>query len=94
MTQGNYCKLESGYHFPSTETLKKIASLYELSLQDVLGLNGVKKTENEVNKITDFITSHDFQKLVEELLSSKDKIIGLQAKRIEVLERQLLKKKK
>ena len=92
MTQGNYCKLESDGHFPSANALEKLAEIYETTPQDLLmssdsgqqiQYNQIKDSPHTVNA---YMVWQDPQKLVEELLSSKEKIIALQAKQIEILE--------
>ncbi len=91
MTQGNYCKLETDNHFPSAEALEKLASLYETTPQELLASDGQTQIQYNHNHessqaINAFMVWQDPQKLVEDLLASKEKIIVLQAKQIEMLE--------
>lgn len=92
MTQGNYCKLESDHHFPSVESLEKIASLYNVSPKELVAGEGlVQHDTNHENTpaINVSALSQDPKKLVDDLLAAKEKIIALQAKHIELLETKL-----
>jgi transcriptional regulator with XRE-family HTH domain len=89
MAQGNYCKLERDKHFPSDETLEKIAALYETTSQELLAAGGqaqIQYNHESPHVINGNTVSHDPLKLLEELLASKDKLIALQARQIELLE--------
>ncbi|MCC6835563.1 MAG: helix-turn-helix transcriptional regulator [Cytophagales bacterium] len=94
MTQGNYCKLESDSHFPSSETLEKIAALYNTTPQELLASDGQTQVQYNNNydssqSVNAFFVWQDPQKLVEDLIASKEKIIALQARQIEILESRL-----
>ena len=95
MSQGNYCKLESDNHFPSPEALDKLAHLYETTPQEIIlgaengqqiQYNNVKDSPHTVNA---YMVWQDPRKLVDDLLTSKEKIIALQAKQIEMLDDKL-----
>ncbi|MBY0435880.1 MAG: helix-turn-helix transcriptional regulator [Cyclobacteriaceae bacterium] len=95
MTQGNYCKLESDHHFPSAETLEKLASLYDTTPHDLMSGEGqqqIQYNHESPHAVNAYMVWQEPQKLVEELLASKEKIITLQAKQIELLESQLKQK--
>ncbi len=92
MSQGNYCKLESDSHFPSAETLEKIASLYQTTPHELLASEGqtqIQYNHESPHAINAFMVWQDPQKLLDELLLSKEKIIALQSKQIEHLEARL-----
>ncbi len=99
MSQGNYCKLESDNHFPSAETIEKLATLYDITPQELVAGDGQTQIQYNQNhdsshSVNAFMVWQDPQKLMDEFLSSKDKIIALQAKQIEILESQLQELKK
>ena len=92
MTQGNYCKLESDAHFPSADTLEKIAGLYGLAPHELLASDNstqIQYNHESLHAVNAYLVWQDPQKLVEDLLWSKEKIIALQAKQIELLEKKL-----
>ena len=97
MSQSNYCKLESDNHIPSLHVIEKLASLYETTPQDILvsdGQNQIQYNHESPHAINAYMVWQDSQKLVADLLSSKDKIIALQANNIDSLEDQLRQLKK
>jgi transcriptional regulator with XRE-family HTH domain len=83
MTQGNYCKLEADKFFPSVETVERICKLYSLEQAELLSISGQHDDRDHSSN------SPDRHMLVEELISSKDKIIDLQAKQIALLEQRI-----
>lgn len=91
MSQGNYCKLETDNHFPTAPILEKLASLYEVTPQELLTAEGQQNQYNHESPhaINAYLVWQGPQKLVEDLITSKEKIIALQAKQIELLEGQL-----
>ena len=94
MTQGNYCKLESDYHFPPVHALEKLATLYELSPEELVSSEGQTQIQYNNNhdsssSVNSFMVWQDSQKLVEDLLAAKEQIIQLQARQIEILESRL-----
>jgi len=92
MTQGNYCKLESDHHFPSTEAVEKLASLYSLTPQELIidNVQAHSSTNHDTtHSANGFVQAQHPQKLVDNLLSAQEKIIALQAKQIELLETKL-----
>jgi len=90
MSQGNYCKLESDNHLPSGVTLTKLAQLYEMKEHDLLAYEhqNINKSELLSDSIPN-INSQELKIITLELLASKDRIIELQAIRIQNLENQL-----
>jgi transcriptional regulator with XRE-family HTH domain len=92
MSQSNYCKIESDNHFPTIAVIEKLALLYETNPQAILASEGqhqVQYNQESPNSINAFMVWQDTQKLFEELISSKDKIIALQTQQIESLAEQL-----
>lgn len=94
MTQGNYCKLESDHHFPSTETIEKLASLYTITSQELITDNkqSHRKTNHDIPMqytVNGIVIAQHPQKLIDNLLSAQEKIIALQARQIELLETKL-----
>ncbi|MCW5910624.1 MAG: helix-turn-helix transcriptional regulator [Cyclobacteriaceae bacterium] len=93
MTQGNYCKLEGDNHFPSAGALEKLAFMYGITPEELLTSDHhqVEYNNNDANihSANAFMVMQDPQKLVEDLLASKEKIIALQARQIEILESRL-----
>lgn len=94
MTQGNYCKLESDNHFPSGEVLEKLAALYNVSPEELVSSEGQTQIQYNSNhdsstSVNSFMVWQDSQKVVEELLATKEQLIKLQARQIEILESQL-----
>jgi transcriptional regulator with XRE-family HTH domain len=94
MSQSNYCKLESNHHFPSQDTIEKIAMLYQITPQELIAGEGntqiqYNQNHDQSHTVNAFLVMQDPQKLAEDLLASKDKIISLQARQIELLESQM-----
>lgn len=90
MTQGNYCKLESDHHFPSAAALEKLISVYGIPAQELISESKKQIQDSDPeHSVKTVIVSQDAQKLVDELLTAKEKIIDLQAKHIELLETKL-----
>lgn len=91
MSQGNYCKLESDTYVPSLGVLEKIAQLYETTLHEILISedNQVPYNQESQHSINGFMVWQDSQKIFEELIVAKDKIIELQKEQIDLLKNQL-----
>lgn len=97
--QSYYSKMECDIQSPSPEIIEKIAAFYGITPQELIASDGqtqVQYNQNHDNShsVNAFMVWQDPHKLVEELLASKEKIISLQAKQIELLENQLQAKKK
>ena len=58
------------------------------------GQTQIQYNHESPHAVNAYMVWQDPQKLVEDLLASKEKIIALQAKQIELLESQLIEKKK
>ncbi len=95
--QSYYSKMECDIQSPSPEIIEKIAAFYGISPQELIASDGstqVQYNHESPHAVNAYMVWQDPQKLVEELLASKEKIIALQAKQIELLENQLQGKKK
>lgn len=90
MTQGNYSKLESGNHFPTPKTMEKLAKVYGMTANDLLSFEdhvGIKtETQISMKGKVDLKVGLNSQEFLAKLLDSKQKIIELQEKQIEILE--------
>lgn len=77
--------------------MEKLASIYETTPQDLLASEGNQQLQynhESPHAVNAYLIWQYPQKLMDELLSSKEKIIALQAKQIEILEGQLQELKK
>ena len=94
LSQGYYSKLETDEDFPSEEVVQKIAAYYDITPQELFAGDGQTQIQynhnhDSAHSVNAFMVWQDPQKLVEELLATKEKIIALQAKQIELLEGQV-----
>jgi transcriptional regulator with XRE-family HTH domain len=95
--QSYYSKMESDHQSPSPEIIEKLAAFYEITPQELIATDGsaqIQYNHESPHAVNAFMVWQDPQKLVEDLLASKEKIIALQAKQIELLEGQLREKMK
>jgi transcriptional regulator with XRE-family HTH domain len=91
MTQGNYSKLERDKFFPSGSVIEKLAKLYNV-LEEELLVQVSRPNQSESRPTLakrNLVSNEDLIKVSGELEYSKDTIIALQARQIELLELQI-----